>query len=46
MAIDKNYLRLIHILDSIIKLEKITQELSYVQYLEDLDKAGCNYQKL
>jgi len=35
MAIDKNYLRLTHILNSIIKIEKITRELSYGQYLED-----------
>lgn len=35
MEIDKNYLRLTHILESIIKIEKITQELSYGEYLED-----------
>ncbi len=35
MKTDKNYLRLTHILESIIKIEKITQELSYSQYLDD-----------
>lgn len=35
MEIDKNYLRLTHILESIIKIEMITQKLSYGQYLED-----------
>jgi uncharacterized protein with HEPN domain len=35
MEIDKNFLRLIHISESIIKIEKIAQELSYGEYLED-----------
>lgn len=35
MEIDKNFLRLTHILKSIEKIEIIAQELSYGQYLED-----------
>lgn len=35
MEKDKNYLRLEHILESIRRIEFITKELSYGDYLED-----------
>lgn len=35
MAIDKDFLRLHHILESIEKIDIITKELSYGEYLED-----------
>ena len=35
MEIEKIFLRLTHILESIIKIEKMTNELSYGEYLQD-----------